>query len=590
MTDEPLPDSADPIDIAMDQTHADPGPARRLLIDQGRLVRTQIASERAGLVLKVLTGLAGLVAAGLLAALAWDAARTRTLVVRPFSVPPDMAARGMTGEVVATRMLDRLDAMQQRTVSTRAERTYANDWGEDVEVQIPQTGVSVSELQTLLRGWLGDETRITGEIVRLPDGRLSVATRAGGGGGEPLVGSEEELGPLVQQAAERVYRATQPERFAAYLAGQGKREEAIAVYRELANTGSRERRAWAYSLWGDLEREPRRALELQRRAAELDPRLPNAAEGAANALSALGHEEAELAENRRAVELLSGRRAGDYAEWAALFHLNQRRASVAAALGDLQGAVRLRELASHPGPDQPAVACQQCGGGSLMSAAFLAAANRDAAGARRLRDEAIDMMGPRLAPFIDAYLPIAIAYAEEDWRTAATLMEEPERLARIQALAGEQGSRTSVLPLRAELQGRVGRHREAAALIVQTPRDCYACLRARAKLFASMGRHAEADRLFAEAARAAPSLPVAHAEWAQARLERGDAAGALALAEEAARRGPRWAEPLKLQGDALARQGRWADAAARYRAALAFAPQWPTLRRALAVAERRAAT
>ncbi len=587
------PTTADPVEIAMTAERGDSAPdapSRQLLIEHRRLVRSQIANERAALVLRVLTGVAGLIVAALFLALVWDAANTRTLVVRPFSVPPDMAARGLTGEVVATRMLDQLDAMDRGILSVRAASTYANDWGDDVEVQIPQTGVSVGELQTLLRRWLGDETRITGDVVRLSDGRLSVGVRSGGGAPAPAIaGQETDFEALLQQAAERVYRATQPERYAAWLAQQGKRDEAVAVYRELSTTGSPESRAWAMTLWGDLEQDPLRSLELHRRARRLDPEQPHAAEGAANALSVLGHDEAEFAENQRAVELLSGGRAGDYAPWAAAFHLASRRAAVATALGDLQGAVAIREQASNPSPDQPPVACQRCGGGSLLGAAALAAANRDEAASRRLRNAGVDIVA-QAGPFYDAYLPVGLAVANEDWRTAAAMLDEPERLARIQALAGSVGVRTSVLPLQAEVLGRVGRFREAAALVVQTPRDCGGCLRARAKLFALMGRHAEADRLFAEAARSTPSLPAAHAEWARARLDRGDAAGALRLAQEASRRGPRWAEPLKLQGDALARQGRWADAAARYRAAAEFAPHWRALRQALAQAERRSAS
>jgi len=47
---------------------------------------------------------------GILSAL-WSAAHDSGLVIEAFSVPSDLAARGLTGQVVASQMLDKLAAM-----------------------------------------------------------------------------------------------------------------------------------------------------------------------------------------------------------------------------------------------------------------------------------------------------------------------------------------------------------------------------------------------------------------------------------------------------------------------------------------------
>src|SRR5215471_8569007 len=45
------------------------------------------------------------------AALVWTASGDHGLVVESFSVPPDMGAKGLTGQVVASQVLDKLSAL-----------------------------------------------------------------------------------------------------------------------------------------------------------------------------------------------------------------------------------------------------------------------------------------------------------------------------------------------------------------------------------------------------------------------------------------------------------------------------------------------
>src|SRR5581483_4832414 len=93
-----------------------------------------------------------------LGVMVWQAHQDHGLVVEAFSVPPDLAARGLTGEVVATQLLDQLSDMQGKTGSPRPARSYQNNWGDDLKVEIPDTGVSLGELNRWLRQWLGSQT------------------------------------------------------------------------------------------------------------------------------------------------------------------------------------------------------------------------------------------------------------------------------------------------------------------------------------------------------------------------------------------------------------------------------------------------
>ena len=353
----PAPTTRDPVDVALEAEAAGAAPlgvARRLLVNQNRLIKTQILSERAGLALKVLTGLAGMIVAVALAVVVWDAANTRSLVVEPFSVPADMSARGMTGQVVATRLLDELNRLQKQTVSYRAEESYGN-WKNDIKVEIPQTGVSIGELQAFLRQWLGEETRISGEVVRTAGG-IAVTARAGAVAGHTFTGTEDQLNALIAKSALTVYGATQPERFAAWLSGRGQVERARTVYTQISITGSRRQRAWAHAMLAQAAATPAAAKENADLAVELDPDLPPAWFAVADAAGRAGDVETRIAANRKAAALLKGPRAREMAPWAALFHRKEREATVAVYTGDLEQALKLNLEAAQPSPDQPAVA------------------------------------------------------------------------------------------------------------------------------------------------------------------------------------------------------------------------------------------
>ena len=79
-------------------------PAQRLLIKQERLVGWQIAGERAGFALKVGLGALGMAVVLILAGMVWSASHAHGVVIRAFTVPPQMAAGGVSGSSGDTSM------------------------------------------------------------------------------------------------------------------------------------------------------------------------------------------------------------------------------------------------------------------------------------------------------------------------------------------------------------------------------------------------------------------------------------------------------------------------------------------------------
>jgi hypothetical protein len=157
--------------------------------------------------------LIGLTVIVLIASAVWMAAHDNGLVIEAFNVPPDMAAKGLTGDVVASQLLDGLTLMQSQTDSSRAPGTYSGNFGNDIKIEIPNTGISISEAYRYLAGWLGHQTHISGEVYRTQSG-MALTVRTSNNVGSRFDGNEADLDKLVTRAAERIYNQTQPFRFA----------------------------------------------------------------------------------------------------------------------------------------------------------------------------------------------------------------------------------------------------------------------------------------------------------------------------------------------------------------------------------------
>lgn len=84
-----------------------------------RALRMHHASDTIKLAFEVVMVLIVLVLAAGIGAAIWSASRADGLVIDAFQVPQAMAAQGLTGQVVASKLLDRLAVMQNATRSSR---------------------------------------------------------------------------------------------------------------------------------------------------------------------------------------------------------------------------------------------------------------------------------------------------------------------------------------------------------------------------------------------------------------------------------------------------------------------------------------
>lgn len=581
-----LPNTPDPIEIAMGQVNAGSGRevAAALLADQRRLITAQIAQLGRQRVRDLAIAVfIALVIAGV-AAFVWSAARAEGVVVQPFAMPPDLERRGLTGPVAAAQLLDKLTAMQAETRSARAASTYADNWGEDIKVEVPYAGVSFGELRRVLRESLGSQTRLSGEVIRLGDDRLALTMRTGGAAAR-VEGSAADIDRLMSDGARAIYKATQPYRYAMWLGeSPGTEAEIRTVLVELSRSSDLNERLWGFHGLSLMASSPEERSAYHARALKLKPDFIPVLGNLPFAARARGHEEDAYRMEQRAVAAYKAGQSDYDPRRAARYELTSR-AFMAASKGDLAGAARL---------EQEAIALPSDKTNDLLGPYFAAtrwALARDFAAARRVLADA-GLLDPTTRAEIEREYgrqpSLAVLHVLATGDAALELRElERERA----VLTADLGRSEVGTPARSEMQrnltalnlpfalayARSGAAEKANAAAAATPIDHDGALRARGLAAAAAGNVQESEDWFRKTVARTPSLPAGHAVWAEARLMRGDLAGAIEQARIAHDKGPRWADPLRIWGQALLRQGDARAAAARFELAAERAPQWGAL-------------
>ncbi len=593
--DDGAPDSASTnpaaLHAALAGSNASTEEARAFLRQQERLTKLQVETQleqnafevshlrwrrfndqMKGALQIMLVGVGVLIVVAIAAGV-WTASQDSSLVIEAFSVPPDMAARGVTGQAVAAQLLDKLSEMQDATQSGRAANSYANNWGDDIKVQIPDTGVSVGEVYRALVLWLGHQSRITGEVYRSAKG-IAITLRASGAGSATVSGDEANFDSLLQQTAEAIYARTQPYRYSKYLEGLGKYSEAMDVARKLTR-GPVEERTWAWVQVSNIDLLDGRygpAVSAASRAAKLEPQFNMTYLNRAGGEEPLGWGERTLSDLRVTLRLSASNAfkvtKEDREAWTPI-----ELALIADYEGDLQASA-----------EQFAIAATH---DDFQNTASYAPAFRDYERARDhdLPVSAAVMASLPLSRIADyqggiAFFPDeawAAHSAAGDWQAALADVENAGRAAATQGPGGQNYFERWALPLRAQALAMLGRSSEAVHAAEQAPLDCDLCLRMRGVAAASAGDWKSATRWFTQSETFGPSLPFADTDWGDMLLRKGDLDEAIAKFKLANQKGPHFADPLEMGGEALIRENRSDLALAKFAEADKYAPNWGRL-------------
>ncbi len=540
---------------------------RRLSDEQNdylrQTMRPTIWGQWLSVFLRAATSVVGVAFAAGIGWMVWDAAHSEGLLIEPFSVPAELAARGLNGQAFSSMLLDRLTTLQTQTQSNRPAKSYANNWGDDLKVEIPETGVSLGELRRFLRDWLGHETHITGEVWQGARG-LTITARASGGTGEPVTGAEADLDALMQKAALNVYRDTQPYRYANYLdrddyhPGVTDIAAAEAIYRRLVADSNPVERGYAWNGLANLSwtvrHDDETALAYYGRAAAEYSAYAGAYYGTAYLASMhFGRQETALAAGRGFARASAGTAErngwldillGDYAAWLAI-------------------QLSPNEQASSRNP-----------GRIVLGYALL----HDGAGMRAaLRDAPPQVARGNAVPL--PWMQFQADVAMQDWPAAIAAEPALEKflLTNFPGWDHKVIFTSALRPRLALARAMTGDIAGAEALIAPSPADCYDCLRFRGQIASQAKAWGRADWWFARAVAAAPSIPFAHEDWGRSLLARGRADEAIAQFRLSNRKGPRFADAIEGWGEALMAKNRSHLALAKFAESEKYAPNWGRL-------------
>jgi tetratricopeptide (TPR) repeat protein len=540
----------------------------------------------------------------------WNAAHANGLVVESFKVPPDLAEKSLTGDVVASEFLDRLSALQaQSTTAIQAPTSITNNWSNDLKVEIPETGVSLGEFNRYLRRWLGHETHISGEVVRLEGGNIEITARVNSEAGQSFSGSDTDFHALLAKAAEAIYADTQPIRYANVLAIQGRIPEEEALLLAHTRTGPAFDRAWAYTLLSGLlvaRNQTAEAIRAGRSGNALNPGFGFGWYRTAVALQRSGALQAALDAAKKSTSLTAngtdgvvpvavaqGQAAGNAVIANAVGDFDQQIAQIAATYPMIDfaadPATQTHEAETATGGSvltpivyQGALATARIGQHDLGAArrvlaeepSYIAALKADPVAVRRGQN-VLDGAG-----YAYRNAELALAMETGSWPRVRKMVPALEAEAQRRA-AAHLGSgfnlRALLWPDLALAEAQMGDFAAAHAEIDRTASDCDLCLRTRAKVDALQKNFAGADFWFARLEAMEPSIPFADQDWGMSLLQRGNAAEAIEKFNAATAKGPHFADPLEGWGEALMAKNQSHLALAKFAEAEKYAPNWGRL-------------
>jgi tetratricopeptide (TPR) repeat protein len=495
-----------------------------------------------------------------------DAITSHSVVIDSFDISPNLATQSLTGRIVAAGLVDRLSQIQAATRSSIQKRDISDAWSNEINIEMPETGVSIGAIERLLKTRFGHDQHISGGLVKMDQTELALTVRGSGVMPKTFSDAKGDLDALTNKAAEYVYAQSQPALWAAYLVDSGRDQEAIEFCQaSIASSSPSDRPVllthWAIAIAKTSGAGPQ-ALALIRRAIALQPDYWYAYSTMTSMMGVLGDEEGVWKFGEQLRKAAGGRPGRAPAQIfgdvdGALWNLPALLVAYTADAESSSGA------GTESYNDEPQIA--------LVDAEM----HDPAAAELALQTTRPDATDPTIAAVTHAVRGMLAAEsgdparAVSEWEAFLRAYSDP-------AVAWVSwGLNCWVAPA----EEAVG-HPDKADAILKTGGTFVDCYRFHGDILDGRGDWKGAQEWYAKSVELAPDLPAGYYSWGIALVKHGDLAGAESKLKNANQRGPHWADPVKAWGDVLVKQGKSKDALAKYDEALKYAPNWKQLKEA----------
>jgi hypothetical protein len=502
-----------------------------------------------------------------------DAITSRNVVIDPVEIAPNIATEVPSGKIVAAGLLDVLTRIQAASHSNIEHRDLSNAWTSEITIEVPETGISIGQLERTLKARFGHDQHIDGDLVKSSSGGLALTVRGTGILPKTFSGEAGALDKLVTEAGEYVFGQSQPGLWAAYLTNNDRNDEAIRFAQGAYNTVAVGEKPYVLNYWANAiatnggAEAMRKALPLYRETLRLKPDYWNGYNNIMFALAGLGDEEGLVREGEL-LKQVAGGRPGRVPE--------QMYQNYDQMIWDLPAfrAEEIADIESYGGVGSTGSAA----GAENLSVAQIDVLMHDMeAASLRLRTTPVDEKNP--GDVASAAMDRALIAEEsgdlqaaaKEWDTFAVAYAEP-------AVSTSNPPYICYAAVTYEKTGQPGKADAALNAVGKlTFADCY---RFRGDVLELRGDWAGAQDWYAKAVKLAPSVPSGYYSWGLALAKHGDLEGAAAKFKDANQKGPHWADPLKAWGDVLVKQGKRQEALVKYDEAIKFAPNWKELKEA----------
>lgn len=174
------------------------------------------------------------------------------LVISGFDVPSSLEQRGFSSRVMGKKLFDQLNFIRTQTLTKLPKKDIVPSvWKSEADVAIPETKLTVGSLFAYLRGLLGRDTYVDGELTELGS-QVAVTVRVRGKPHQTVSGSINELDKLMLKAAEHIMLETHPYVVAQFRYFKNDMAGSLQAALSSAQSSNPVEVADALQLWGQL--------------------------------------------------------------------------------------------------------------------------------------------------------------------------------------------------------------------------------------------------------------------------------------------------------------------------------------------------